>query len=54
MHENTLYISEATVPPGAPEPGLFQQSLAFLGENGKAIRYSTYYLNGFPVPSRSR
>ena len=54
MHENKLYISEATVPPGAPEPGLFQQSLAFIDENGKNIRYSTYYHNGFPVPSRSR
>ena len=54
MHENKLYISEATVPPGAPEPGLFQQALAFIDENGKNIRYSTYYHNGFPVPSRSR
>jgi len=54
MHENKLYISEATVPPGAPEPGLFQQSLAFIDENGKNIRYSTFYHNGFPVPPRSR
>jgi hypothetical protein len=54
MHENKLYISEATVPAGAPEPGLFQQSLAFIDENGKNIRYSTFYHNGFPVPPRSR
>jgi hypothetical protein len=33
---------------------LFQQALAFIDENGKNIRYSTYYHNGFPVPSRSR
>jgi len=28
MHENTLYVLDATVPKGYPEPGLFQQSLA--------------------------
>src|SRR5262245_25054755 len=54
MHENKLYISEATVPPGAPEPGLFQQSLSFIDESGKTIRYQTLYHNGFPVPPRGR
>src|SRR5499425_437390 len=34
MHENKLYIIEGTVPPGYPEPGLFQQSLGWLDENG--------------------
>ncbi len=38
MHENKLYISEGTVPAGYPEPGLFQQSLAWLDENGNGIR----------------
>ena len=54
MHENKLYISEATVPAGYPEPGLFQQSLAFIDENGKGIRYQSLYHNGFPTPPRGR
>jgi len=54
MHENRLYIVEGTVPAGYPEPGLFQQSLGWLDENGAAIRYQTYYSNGFPPPPRAR
>jgi hypothetical protein len=54
MHDNRLYIGEATVPPGYPEPGLFQQSLGWVDENGKGIRYQTLYHNGFGVPPRAR
>jgi hypothetical protein len=54
MHGDRLYISEATVPPGYPEPGLFQQSLGFIDENGRSIRYQTLYHHGLPVPPRSR
>src|SRR5688572_12954982 len=54
MHENKLYIGEATVPAGDPEPGLFQQALGFIDENGRSIRYQTLYHNGFPTPPRSR
>ena len=54
MHENKLYLAEATVPAGDPEPGLFQQSLGFVDENGKSIRYRTLYHNGFAVPERAR
>lgn len=54
MHEDRLYILEATVPPGVPEPGLFQQSLQFLDEAGKGIRYESVYSNGFPAPPRVR
>jgi hypothetical protein len=54
MHENKLYIVEATVPAGEPEPGLFQQALGFIDENGRSIRYRTLYHNGFPTPPRSR
>jgi hypothetical protein len=50
MHENKLYIMEGTVPDGFPEPGLFQQSLGWLDENGNGIRYSTIYLHGAPRP----
>jgi hypothetical protein len=54
MHENRLYILEATVPSGAPEPGLFQQSLQFLDKEGKSVRYVAIYSNGFPPPARVR
>ena len=39
LHASRLYILEATVPPGAPPPGLFQQSLGILDEDGNRIRY---------------
>jgi hypothetical protein len=52
MHENKLYMIEGTVPPGYPEPGLFQQSLGWLDENGVGLRYQSYYSNGFPTPPR--
>jgi hypothetical protein len=52
MHENKLYIIEGTVPPGYPQPALFQQSLGWLDENGIGLRYQSYYSNGFPPPPR--
>ena len=52
MHENKLYIIEGTVPAGYPEPGLFQQSLGWLDENGIGLRYQSVYSNGFPAPPR--
>ena len=54
MHENRLYILDATVPPRAPEPGLFQQSLQFLDKDGKPIRYVSVYVVGQPAPGRTR
>ena len=54
MHEDRLYISEGTVPDGYPEPGLFQQSLGWIDENGNGIRYQSHYVNGFPAPPRER
>ena len=61
-HGTRLYILEATVPPRAPAPGLFQQSLQFLDEEGKPIRYRAYYTTGYgeewrfpaPPPPRAR
>jgi len=50
MHEDRLYILEGTVPRGAPAPGLFQQSLGFLDDEGNRIRYRSIYTNGFPPP----
>lgn len=52
LHDSRLYILEATVPPGAPPPGLFQQSLKFLDEAGNGIRYQEIYSNRFPPPGR--
>ena len=52
MHENKLYIIEGTVPAGYPEPGLFQQSLGWLDEDGIGLRYQTFYSNNYPAPAR--
>jgi len=41
LHDNRLYVIEATVPRGAPQPGLFQQSMQFLDADGRTIRYET-------------
>jgi hypothetical protein len=54
MHENRLYILEATVPAGAAPPGLFQQSLGFLDKNGVRVRYDAIYSNMYPPPTRVR
>jgi len=58
MHENRLYILEATVPPGAPAPGLFQVSLRFLDGEWNPVRYNwvgtQLYSNGYPPPPRTR
>ena len=42
LHDSRLYISEATVAPGSPPPGMFQQSLEFLDDAGSRIRYRNY------------
>jgi hypothetical protein len=58
MHAHKLYILEGTVPAGAPEPGLFQQSMVWIDRDGGSIRYQTIYSNSYhgmgvyPVPAR--
>lgn len=53
LHENHLYIVEATVPQGYPPPGLFQQNLSFLDEKGGRVRYNEIYSNRLPpLPAR--
>jgi hypothetical protein len=52
LHENRLYILEATVPPRAPAPGLFQQSLSFLDGKGERVRYREIYSNRLPPRTR--
>ena len=62
MHGTRLYVLEATVPRGAPAPGLFQQSLMFLDNEGKSLRYRNYYSPTYsdewkfpaPPPPRAR
>lgn len=39
LHQDRLYIIEATVPRGSPPQGMFQQSLRFIDEEGRPIRY---------------
>jgi hypothetical protein len=48
LHENRLYVSEATVAKGQPPPLIFQQSIAILGVDGNPVRYKTLYYNRFP------
>ncbi len=47
MHEHKLYIMEGTVPKGYPSPGLFQQSLGWIDEDGNGIRYEVVYSNSY-------
>ena len=60
MHGTRLYVLEGTVPAKAPVPGLFQQSLMFIDEEGKAVRYRSIYTTGyseawtFPAPGPPR
>jgi hypothetical protein len=58
MHEDRLYILEATVPRGAPPPGIFQISLRFLDKEWRPVRYewvgTQLYSNGYPAPPRVR
>ena len=53
MYDNRLYVIEATVPAGAAEPGLFQQSPRFLDEAGRPVRFQDNYLNMYPPPPRA-
>ena len=43
MHEMRLYLSEATVPAGYPEPLIFTQAVGWLDQEGRAIRYRNMY-----------
>jgi len=48
LHENRLYVLDATVGKGQPPPLIFQQSFAMLGPDGNSIRYQSLYYNRFP------
>jgi len=47
QHLGRLYIHQATVPAGMPEPLLFMQSLAWVNADGLAIRYVSLYSEGY-------
>ena len=56
-----LRVRNGEMPPkGAPAPGLFQQSLMWLDEEGKPVRYRSLYTTGyteawrFPAPPPPR
>ena len=61
-HGTRLYITEGTVSAKAPPPSLFQQSIQFLDESLKPVRYKYLYSTGYteewtfpsPGPPRSR
>jgi hypothetical protein len=42
LHRSRLYILEATINPGAPPGGMFQQSLEFIDENGEPMTYRNF------------
>jgi hypothetical protein len=47
QHAGRLYIHEATVPEDMPEPILFMESLAWVNQDGLAMRYRTLYTEGY-------
>jgi hypothetical protein len=60
QHAGRLYIHQATVNKGMPEPILFMQSLGFVDEQGRNVRYKTFYTEGYgewmfphPIPPRT-
>ena len=54
LHENRLYVLDATVTRTAPAPIIFQQSFEMLDAEGKPIRYRTYYFDKLPEPKLGR
>lgn len=60
MHEMRLYIAEASVPRGLPEPALFIQAVGWLDKDGNSLRYRSLYsheihgLREAPVPEVNR
>lgn len=60
QHAGRLYIHQATVSKGMPEPILFMQNLGFVDEQGKNVRYRSFYTEGYgewqfphPIPPRT-
>ena len=50
LHENRLYILDATAPRNEAPPIIFQQSFGFLDAAGNPVRYRPFYVNRLPEP----
>jgi hypothetical protein len=50
LHENRLYILDATASKNEPPPIIFQQSFGFLDAAGNPVRYRPFYVNRLPEP----
>lgn len=48
LHENRLYILDATAPADEAPPIIFQQSFGFLDADGMPVRYRPFYVNRLP------
>jgi hypothetical protein len=53
LHENRLYVLDATAPASAAPPISFQQSFGFLDAEGTPVQYREFYFNRLP-PARLR
>jgi hypothetical protein len=50
LHENKLYLLDATAPRSEAPPIIFQQSFGFLDADAKPVRYRPFYVNPLPAP----
>lgn len=50
MHDNRLVIVDATVPAAYPAPVAFTESIGWIDERGRSVRYQTMYVNMPDVP----
>jgi hypothetical protein len=50
LHDNRLYVLDATAPADAAPPIIFQQSFGFLDADGTPVQYRPFYVNRFPEP----
>ena len=49
LHENRLYIIDATAASNDVPPIIFQQSFGFLDADGKPVQYRSFYFNRLPA-----
>ena len=54
LHENRLYIIDATAANNDVPPIIFQQSFGFLDAEGKPVQYRSFYFNRLPAPRLGR
>lgn len=54
LHENRLYIIDATAPNNDVPPIIFQQSFGFLDAEGKPVQYRSFYFNRLPAARLGR